>query len=85
MLISVPPSLTLLMFTSRLVCNYSVAAKVMAWEAPPLHCLKMFTHKLIKPLVQLVLQDPNGEILRLKHKPRVRLDQEMVGEADLLR
>jgi hypothetical protein len=85
MLISVPLSLTLLMFTSRLVCNYFVAAKVMAWEPRAHHCHRMFIHKLIKPPVPLALQDLDGETLRLKHKPRVQPDQEMLGEADLLR
>jgi hypothetical protein len=84
MLISVPPSLTLLMSTSRLVCNYFVAAKAMAWVARMLHCHKMSIHKLIKLLVPLALHH-DGETLRLKHQPRAQLDQEMLGEADLLR
>ena len=76
------PSSTPKMYTSRLAFNCYAAARPMDFlYRPALHCLKMFILKLIKRLVQLVLQVLNGAIQlpSLHHQDHQRAHLQMAG------
>ena len=79
------PSSTPKMYTSRLAFNcYAAARPKDCLYRPALHCLKMFILKLIKRLVQLVLQVLNGAIQlpSLHHQDHQRAHLQMAGVVD---